>query len=96
VNQFLPGDRVKVLALGKEGHVRIPYYVRNKEGRIVNYCGTYLNPEDLAVGITSGKAVDLYRVVFAQTDLWPKDKLLPDDELIIEIYSHWLAHLETR
>lgn len=89
--RFMDGDRVRVLHLDKSGHVRIPYYVRGQIGEIVNYCGTYLNPEDLAVGITSGPAIDLYRVAFDQTSLWPKDNLPPQDRLVIEIYDHWLA-----
>jgi nitrile hydratase len=58
---------------------------------VTGYCGTYLNPEDLAVGNTSGQAVDLYRVAFAQSQLWPKEKHPQHDMLVIEIYDHWLA-----
>ena len=57
--RFCEGDPVQVLALGKAGHVRIPYYVREHVGTVVGYCGTYLKPEDLAVGNTGGKAVAL-------------------------------------
>ena len=93
--QFHPGDRVEVRHLGKPGHVRIPFYVRGKRGEIVNFCGRYLNPEDLAVGNTSGPAIDLYRVKFAQRDLW-LDKEIPEhDYLVIEIYDHWLSSLES-
>lgn len=88
--RFAPGDTVTVLHLGKTGHVRIPFYVRGKSGKIVHYCGTYLNPEDLAVGKTSGPAIDLYRVAFAQSDLWPEDFHPEKDQLVIEIYDHWL------
>jgi len=91
MRRFSSGDLVKVLALKKEGHVRIPHYIRQQIGQIERYCGTYLNPEDLAVGNTSGKAVDLYRVAFAQTALWPEDDLPAQDRLVIEIYDHWLA-----
>ncbi len=91
VTRFGPGDAVRVVPLGKAGHVRIPYYVRGQEGRIEHYCGTYLNPEDLAVGDTSGQAVDLYRVAFPQTRLWPNENHAGSDRLVIEIYDHWLA-----
>ena len=57
MTRFSAGDHVQVLALGKEGHVRIPHYIRHQTGRVSEYCGTYLNPEDLAVGNTSGRAV---------------------------------------
>ncbi|MEM8837751.1 MAG: SH3-like domain-containing protein, partial [Pseudomonadota bacterium] len=68
--RFMPGDRVRVLDLGKPGHVRIPFYIRHKTGHVVHYCGTYLNPEDLAIGKTGGPAIYLYRVEFRQQDLW--------------------------
>ncbi|MEO3416093.1 SH3-like domain-containing protein [Roseovarius sp. CAU 1744] len=88
--RFAVGDHVHVLDLGKPGHVRIPMYIRHHTGRVVQYCGKYLNPEDLSVGRTEGPAVDLYRVVFAQSDLWSDDPVAPNDMLVIEIYDHWL------
>jgi len=94
MRRFAEGDRVQVLALGLTGHVRIPHYIRHHVGEVVGYCGTYLNPEDLAVGRTDGPAVDLYRVAFQQTDLWPADAHPPQDRLIIEIYDHWLGPAE--
>ena len=94
--RFRPGNGVKVKHLGKSGHVRIPFYVRGKRGKIVNFCGSYLNPEDLAIGNTAGPAIDLYRVKFAQRDLWPDDEGIPEhDHLVIEIYDHWLSSEES-
>jgi len=95
-SRFGVGDRVQVLHLGKAGHVRIPFYVRGKLGVVVQYCGRYLNPEDLAVGRTDGRTIDLYRVKFAQRDLWPADGLPEQDTLVIEIYDHWLAPANMR
>lgn len=92
--RFSPGDWVKVLHLRKTGHVRIPFYVRGKRGEVVNYCGSYLNPEDLAVGNTSGPAIDLYRVKISQRDLWPDDAVPEQDVLVIEIYDHWLSPVD--
>ncbi|MEP0964121.1 MAG: SH3-like domain-containing protein [Roseobacter sp.] len=91
--RFDLGDAVDVLALEKTGHVRIPFYIRGHTGTVVQYCGCYLNPEDLAVGKTSGPGIDLYRVEFEQQKLWASPKHPPQDRLIIEIYDHWLkAH----
>lgn len=89
--KFQIDDAVQVLHLGKTGHVRIPHYVRGKVGSVIQHCGVYLNPEDLAVGITSGPVIHLYRVVFQQCALWPEDNLRDGDQLVIEIYEHWLA-----
>ncbi len=91
VARYRTGDTVYVRDLGKPGHVRIPYYVREKTGRVEQYCGIYLNPEDLAIGQTSGPAIHLYRVSFDQKALWPEDEHPVGDRLVIEIYEHWLA-----
>jgi nitrile hydratase subunit beta len=89
--RFCVGDRVQVLDLGKAGHVRIPFYVRGKIGEIIQFCGFFLNPEDLSLGNSAGPVIPLYRVSFRQTDLWPDYAGPPDDKLQIEIYDHWLA-----
>ena len=89
--RFCVGNQVRVLHLGKTGHIRTPFYVRGKVGTVTQMCGYFLNPEHLAIGITSGPVVPLYRVTFRQTDLWD-DYNGPDiDTLCIEIYDHWLA-----
>ena len=93
-NRFKPGDMVRVLHLGKSGHVRIPFYVRGKRGEIVHYCGSYLNPEDLAIGLTNGPVKDLYRVKFRKSELWPDDGQSLSYTLTIEIYDHWLEPTE--
>ncbi|RTL72900.1 MAG: nitrile hydratase subunit beta [Hyphomicrobiales bacterium] len=93
--RFKVGDRVTVLELNKAGHIRTPFYVRHKTGVVVQDCGLFLNPEDLAVGITSGPVVKLYRVQFQQRDLWPDYKGAPQDTLCIEIYDHWLEAART-
>jgi nitrile hydratase subunit beta len=90
--RFQPGDKIRVLDLGKSGHVRAPFYVRGKTGEIIELCGYYLNPEELAVGNTAGPAVPLYRVSFRQPALWPDYCGSPLDTLYIEIYDHWLEH----
>ncbi len=88
--RFQIDNYVRVLHLRKKGHVRIPHYVRGKRGKIVQYCGSYLNPEELAIGKSGGCAIDLYRVSFTQRLLWPRDNLPEQDTLVIEIYDHWL------
>lgn len=92
MTRFVAGENVRVLALDKKGHVRIPYYVRGRVGTVEGYCGTYLNPEELAFGNTSGPAIDLYRIAFDLKQLWPNERHPIKDRLIIEIYDHWLAH----
>lgn len=91
VVRFQPGDAVEVLGLGKRGHIRTPDYILRKRGEVVQFCGCFLNPEDLAVGRTAGPVVPLYRVRFSMTHLWPEYDRHPQDALVIEVYDHWLA-----
>lgn len=92
--RFRPGDRVTVLDLGKPGHVRIPWFVRHKTGVVERHCGAYPNPEDLAYGRPGLPPVDLYRVHFAQAELWSGYAGPAYDTLEIEVYEHWLAPAE--
>jgi nitrile hydratase len=89
--RFHVGDAVEVLDLGKSGHVRTPHYVRHRRGEILQFCGYFLNPEQLSVGDVSGPLVPLYRVRFRMKDLWPGEVRSGDDMLCIEIYDHWLS-----
>lgn len=95
MTRFSPGDQVRVRALGKAGHVRVPHYIRRHVGEVIQFCGRYLNPEDLAVGNTGGHAIDLYRVSFVQAELWPEEQHPPQDRLVLELYDHWLEPAET-
>lgn len=93
--RFQPGDRVRILDLGKPGHVRTPIYVRGRIGVIERYCGPYENPEERAYGREGLPPIPLYRVRFRQQDLWARYAGSPRDTLDIEIYDHWLAPAPT-
>ena len=89
--RFEAGQQVRVLDLGKAGHVRTPAYIRDKVGTVLERCGAYLNPEDLSLGHCGGPVVPLYRVGFRMDDLWPDYEGPASDRLFIEVYDHWLA-----
>jgi nitrile hydratase subunit beta len=91
---FAPGDRVRIIDLGKPGHVRTPRYVREKTGAIESYCGRFENPEERGYGRVGLGRVPLYRVQFNQRDLWPDYDGSERDQLILEIYEHWLRPAE--
>ena len=63
---FGPGDRVRVIDLGKPGHVRTPIYARGKVGTIDYYCGKFENPEERAYGRNGCERIALYRVRLLQ------------------------------
>jgi len=88
---FAPGDVVRVKDDWPEGrgrvHIRTPYYVRGVTGQVVRHLGDFANPEDLAFARPAERR-PLYHVRFQKGAIWPEAK--PDDELLIEIYGHWL------
>ena len=88
--KFQPGDSVRVLERNQPGHVRTPQYVRGKVGVIERIVGSFPNPETLAYGQSGLPYKMLYRVNFAQTNLWPDYGGKSEDTLEIEIYEHWL------
>ena len=88
--RFMLGENIRVLDLDKPGHVRTPAYVRGRTGTVIQFCGLFLNPEDLAVGNAGGRVVGCYRVEFLQMVLWPDYPDNPGDSLVTEIYEHWM------
>jgi nitrile hydratase len=90
IMEFAHGDRVRIIDLGKPGHVRTPLYVRGKVGVIDHVCGAFENPEERAYGRVGRERIPLYRVRLMQRDIWPDYPGPESDSLVIEIYSHWL------
>jgi Nitrile hydratase beta subunit, C-terminal len=72
------------------GHVRTPYYVRGRSGVIERVCGAFANPEELAQMRSGLPAQPLYRVRFAQSEVWPDYRGARADTVDVEIFQHWL------
>lgn len=87
---FAPGDAVRIVDLGKPGHVRTPRYTRGKTGIVERYCGAFDNPENRGYGRVGQERISLYRVRLRQRDLWPDYEGPAHDTLELEIYEHWL------
>ena len=87
---FEVGERVRVRNAAPPGHIRTPFYIRGCVGEIERLCGAFPNPEELAQMRDGLPAKPLYRVRFAQKDVWPDYKGSPADVLEIEIFQHWL------
>jgi len=89
--RFSPGDRVHVLAdFARPGHVRTPWYCRDRTGVVERVCGAYPNPEVLAYGRDGLPELPLYRVRFTQGELWSDHGGRGDDTVEIEIFEPWL------
>ena len=92
--RFRPGERVRVLKAAPLGHVRTPWYIRGHTGVIERVCGAFPNPEELAYARPGEPRVPLYRVRFAQKQVWPDYAGRQDDVIEIEIFEHWLEPAE--
>ena len=88
--RFQAGDRVRVADAHPPGHRRTPWYIRGKTGVVECYCGAFRNPEELAYGFDGEPRRHLYRVRFAQTDVWDGYDGPAQDTLDLEVYQHWL------
>ena len=88
--RFQNGDGVAVSAAYPPGHVRTPYFIRGKSGVVDSIVGAYPNPEELAYGRDGLPALQLYRVRFKQTDVWPDYTGPANDTVMIDIYESWL------
>ena len=87
---FEPGDRVRVRAAEKPGHVRTPRYLKGKEVRIDSVLGTFRSPEDLAYGLSGEPERPLYKVEFLQTEVWDGYQGPASDRLYADLYEQWL------
>jgi nitrile hydratase subunit beta len=90
VTPFEPGDRVRVRAAEKPGHVRTPTYLRGKTGEVESVLGEFRNPEDLAYGLSGEPERPLYKVGFRQADLWGDYEGPAEDRLYADVYEQWL------
>jgi nitrile hydratase subunit beta len=88
---FAPGDPVRVVDDWPETrgptHIRTPHYVRGRSGRVMRMLGSFPNPTDLAFNREAPIRV-LYHVAFPQRPIWHDDHA--DDEIVVEIFEHWL------
>lgn len=89
--RFAPGAEVKVRYdwphLRGPAHIRTPWYLRGRAGRVQRVLGAFPNPEDLAFSRPAETRV-LYHVLFEQPPLFHEGK--PGDEVLVEIFEHWL------
>jgi nitrile hydratase len=88
--RFSVGDRVRVRKAAPPGHIRTPFYIRGHTGTIERLCGSFPVPEELAQTRSGLPAQPLYRVRFAQREVWPDYRGREDDVVEIEIFQHWL------
>jgi len=87
--KFKSGDRVQVRFEDRPGHIRTPWYIRGKTGRIERSYGEFLNPESLGHGGDGLPKKVLYLVAFQQGEVWHGYNV-KKDKLLVDIFEHWL------
>ncbi|MGE0735505.1 MAG: SH3-like domain-containing protein [Alphaproteobacteria bacterium] len=92
--ELATGTIVRVRTDRPIGHCRTPFYLRGHIGTIERFVGLYRNPQQLAVHKPGLPKYRLYRVRFRQTEIWPNYSGSPTDELIADLYEHWLDRFE--
>ena len=91
------GDQVRVAArFPQSGHIRAPFYLRGKAGRVLRYYGSFYDPTALAQGVLTPPVCGLYQVLFAFDDVWRdvRDGDMQNDGadtcIVADIYDNWL------
>ncbi|MDT8344624.1 MAG: nitrile hydratase subunit beta [Thermohalobaculum sp.] len=92
--RFRPRQAVRVKPGMTPGHLRTPFYLRGRAGRVERICGDFHNPEELAYNHRTGPALTLYRVRFTMAEIWGEAAEHPRDTLDAEIFEHWLEPVD--
>lgn len=88
------GAQVVVRAGPPEVHCRTPFYLRGKQGEVMEFLGLYRNPSLLAFNKPGLPSLKLYRVRFPRRTLWPHIEYDGPDSVIADLYEHWLISNE--
>jgi nitrile hydratase len=86
---FQVGDRVRVRADHVPGHVRMPGYIRGKQGVVVSESPRYPFPDAHAHGVQAGDE-PTFDVRFNSRELWPDAS---DEALVhVGVFQSYLEH----
>jgi nitrile hydratase subunit beta len=90
VPRFAPGERVRTIPDGPQGHTRLPRYARGRPGEIARVHGHHVFPDCNAMGL--GEAPRwLYSVCFAARDLWGA-AARTGDRVYLDLWEPYLEH----
>jgi nitrile hydratase subunit beta len=88
--RFAAGSQVRVKALHPPGHCRTPFYTRGRRGTVLGVVDRQPNPEELAYGRDGLPRSPVYRVRFAQAELWPGYRGNAEDAVVADLLEPWL------
>ena len=90
--RFHTGDRVRTVAKEREGHTRLPRYLRDRAGTVESVQGVFPLPDDRALGkeLATCAKETLYTVVFDGREVW-RERL---SETLSVSADLWESYLE--
>ena len=88
VPAFLVGQAVETVKTGKEGHTRLPAYVRGRKGKVLAHRGGHPLPDLNAKGIE--KIEHLYTVVFTAEEVWGNEAS-SSDTIRVDLWETYLV-----
>lgn len=91
---FEDGRQVRVKAFHPPGHCRTPHYTRGRQGTVLGVIDRQPNPQELAYGRKGLPLLPVYRVRFAQAELWADYRGRPGDAVVVDIFEPWLELVE--
>ena len=75
-------------------HLRTPFYVRGKKGRVSRFLGYFTDPTYLAVGSRQPPVRALYRVLFDAAELWGPGSAKKPHTVAVDVYGNWIVESE--
>ena len=88
--RFAPGAVVRVRRLHPPGHCRTPFYLRGRQGTVLGLADRQPDPQERAYGRAGLPPIPVYRVRFAQSELWPDYRGGAGDAVVVDVYEPWL------
>jgi Nitrile hydratase beta subunit, C-terminal len=88
VARFGIGSRVRARAADRDGHTRLPRYVRGHRGEIVDDHGSWPLPDEEVRGVACTEQV--YAVRFAARDLWGTGS----HSVVVDLWESYLEEAE--
>ena len=90
--RFRAGDRVRTIAKAREGHTRLPRYLRDRAGTIESVQGVFPLPDDRALGVDLAACTKeaLYTVVFEGREVW-RERLSEPLSVSADLWESYLA-----
>jgi nitrile hydratase len=88
--RYRRGDAVVARNINPAGHTRLPRYVRGKRGRVERFLGSFVFPDDNALGAGAHRQ-PVYAVRFQASELWGESAGAGRASVCVDLWESYLA-----